>query len=201
MLEYIKGTLIKVEPNKAIVEANGIAYKLLIPISSYSSDIVTTKDVLFYTSLVVREDSHTLYGFLQEMERDLFEMLITVTGIGPKIALTIIGHLTLENLHLAIVNDDCRLISKVPGIGKKTAAKLIIEMRDKLKKLDGFMDATMIPNQNEGNTQEVSDAIHALIHLGYNPIQAQKAIKKAVEEDTSSTTASLISFALSQLQR
>ncbi|MBN2479413.1 MAG: Holliday junction branch migration protein RuvA [Parachlamydiales bacterium] len=178
MYEYIKGKLIEVDSQKAIIDVNGIGYKVFIP-SSLMQEIVSKEEVLLYTTFVVKEDSQTLYGFLTKLHRSIFQLLTTVSGVGAKTAILLLGHLDIENLHLAIANADTRLISKVPGIGKKTAERLIVELRDKFKILD---TSSSYESSKIGKPRSTADAINALINLGYSPIQAQKAVKTALND-------------------
>lgn len=175
MYESIKGILIDKTPLKAVVEVGGIGYRLAIPLSTYTHLPAIEKPIQLFLSQVVREDSHTLYAFLLKEERDLFEILITLSGIGPKTGLAIIGHIELGAFQKAIAAADVHLLSKIPGIGKKTAERLVIEMRDKFKS-----------GPKDPKTGSVSgllgDAINALLHLGYNPQQAQKAVQMVLEE-------------------
>lgn len=171
MLEYIRGKLTEASPFKATVEINGLGYGVHIPLSNYSKLPQIGKEVILYLCLIIREDSHRLFGFLTKAEKELFEKLNDISGIGPKTALALIGHMDVSDLQLAVSRADINLISKVPGIGKKTAERLIIELRDKLKNLEPT-SSTPMPHKGVA-----SDAISALIHLGYNPLQAQKAIK------------------------
>lgn len=184
MFSYIKGILKEASQVNAILEVNGIGYKIFIPVNLFSKLPQIEENVLLYTSFVIRENSQTLYGFLSAQERDLFETLQGVTGIGPKVALCIIGHISAKNLHLAISQADIVTISKIPGIGKKTAERLIIEMRDKLTALfpnSDFADlAVQLPT--DPKNQAINDAMSALINLGYNQMTAQKAIKKTLKE-------------------
>lgn len=186
MFAYIKGTLSFIGPVYVIIESYGIGYKIYIPASTFSQLRQTESIVNLHTSLVIREFSQTLYGFLSTRERDLFEMLIDVTGIGPKTALSLIGHLPLPDLQYAVANQDIVTLCKVPGIGKKTAERLIIEMRDKLPGLfphSGDESQTFIPG--DPKSQKIHDAMKALINLGYNQATAQKAIKKTLKDDDS----------------
>ena len=132
MIAFIKGKLAHASPASVIVDAGGIGYKIFIPANLYNALPQIGSEVLLQTSFVVRELSQTLYGFLSAHDRDVFEALMGVTGIGPKTALAVIGHLSVHDLQRAIAGHDIMTISKVPGIGKKTAERLIIEMRDKL---------------------------------------------------------------------
>jgi Holliday junction DNA helicase RuvA len=182
MYEYIKGTLIEATVSKAIVEVQGLAYGLLVPFNHFSKLPTSGSTIIFYLSLVVREDSQRLYGFLTRQERDLFENLLEVSGIGPKTALCLIGHMETRDLQTAISQGDVRLICKIPSIGKKTAERLIVEMRDKMKK---DMDKSSAPHTLQGFEKEkepAADAISALINLGYNSVQAHKAIKTALSK-------------------
>ena len=179
MYESIKGPLIDKTPSRAIVEAGSIGYRLTIPLSTYARLPAIDKPVQLFLSQVVREDSNTLYAFLTKEERDLFEVLITLSGIGPKTALAIIGHMEMGAFQRAIGSADVRLLSKIPGVGKKTAERLVIEMRDKFK---GKKDTAMPLSSGI-----VGDAMNALLHLGYNPLAAQKAVQEVLEEKKEET--------------
>ena len=145
---------------------------------------------------MIREDAHTLYAFIAKEERDLFEMLITLSGIGPKTGLAIIGHMEIGAFQRAIAAADVRLLSKIPGIGKKTAERLVIEMRDKLK---GVGKKGKPLTLSSGDTL-LSDALNALLNLGYNPMEAQKAIHAAHHERKEETDLGrLITLALQKI--
>ncbi|MGE0197553.1 MAG: Holliday junction branch migration protein RuvA [Simkaniaceae bacterium] len=180
MFEYIKGTLIEITPQKAVVDVQGVGYLLYIPLSSFSKSPPVGEEVLFYISSVIREDSHRNFAFLTREERDLFEKIGDVSGIGPKTALALIGHLDSIDLETAITTANVTLLSKIPGIGKKTAERLIVEMRDKI--LKGLKQAPLPSTLKTVKSEDriVNDALSALIHLGYNSLQAQQAIKKAL---------------------
>jgi holliday junction DNA helicase RuvA len=182
MYEYIKGTLVEASLSKAVVEVQGLAYKLLIPFNNFSKLPVLGSTIIFFVSFVVREDSQRLYGFLTRHERDLFENLLEVSGIGPKTSLSLVGHMEIGDLQTAISQGNIQLICKIPGIGKKTAERLIVEMRDRIKKdIDNSTVAPQLQNTEE-RKGPVADAISALIHLGYHNSQAQKAIKTALSK-------------------
>lgn len=180
MYEYLKGTLIEAAASKAVVDVQGLGFCLQIPFNHLSKLPGPGSTVTFYVSFVVREDSQKLYGFLTQHERDLFESLLEVSGVGPKTSLCLIGHMEISHLQTAIVEGNVQQICKIPGIGKKTAERLIVEMRDKMKK--GLVQSSS-PNLAFGSDEEkgpVADAISALINLGYNSSQAEKAIKIAM---------------------
>lgn len=163
-----------------MVETGGIGYRLAIPLSTYAKLPALEQKVHLYLSQVVREDSNTLYAFLMKEERDLFEVLITLSGIGPKTALAIIGHMELSAFQRAVGAADVRILSKIPGIGKKTAERLVIEMRDKFK---GAVKGKPAPLAGG----LIGDAVNALMNLGYNPLDAQKAVQAALEEKKEET--------------
>ncbi len=182
MIHFIRGVLVESTPGAAIVETVGIGYKVHIPASTYPKLPQVGEETVLHTSLVVRETSHTLYGFFYAEERDLFEELTTVSGIGPKIALALIGHLSVKEMHAAIGNQDITMISKVPGIGKKTAQRLVIDLRDKLQKGSKapLPSDFAIQIDSDPRGQKIADAMSALINLGYNQSAAQKALKKSL---------------------
>jgi len=192
MYEAIRGTLKEKEPLKAIVETGGISYRLAIPISTYTQLPAPETAVHLYLSHIVREDAHTLYAFLVKEERDLFETLIGLSGIGPKTAAAIIGHIELSAFQRAIGAADIRILSKIPGIGKKTAERLVIEMRDKVKG-----KGKDLPRIQGGDL--TSDAVSALLNLGYNPLEAQKAVQAILQEKKEIDLGSLITFALQKI--
>lgn len=177
MIEYIKGSLAEASPLHAVVEINGVGHKLFIPLSNYAKLPQVGKEIFFYVSTVIREDAHKDFGFLTKAERDFFENLIEISGIGPKTALALIGHLDVSDLHLAISQGNVSLICKIPGIGKKTAERLIVELRDKTKKWADSMERNITVKKDL-----FSDALSALINLGYNPMQAQKAVKTVLAQ-------------------
>ncbi len=181
MFESIQGQLIDKTPLKAVVQTGGIGYRLTIPFSTYSRLPNLGNELKLYLTQVVREDSNTLYAFLEKEERDLFEILITLSGVGPKTALAIIGHLEISAFQRAVATADVRLLSKIPGIGKKTAERLIIEMRDKIKGIK----TKGAPSSLEGGV--LGDALNALLNLGYNPLEAQKAVREVLEEKKGET--------------
>jgi holliday junction DNA helicase RuvA len=174
MLDYIKGTLQASSPGQITLEANGLGYHLLIPLSSFARLPNLGSPLQLFTALVIREDAHTLFGFLDKEERSLFDALRETSGIGPKSALAIVGHLEVEALHLAVAENNITLLCKVPGIGKKSAERLIIEMRDKVGKV--------VPRM-PGASGLVADATSALVNLGYNPLHVQKALKTILDKE------------------
>jgi holliday junction DNA helicase RuvA len=197
MFAYIKGILAYSSPLSVIVEARDIGYKIFVPVSAFSHLPQIGTEVVMHLSFVVREQAHTLYGFLSAQERDFFEALLNVTGIGPRTALALIGHMPLAELQNAIIHQDVPAICRVPGIGKKGAERLIIEMRDKIpaSAVSSFEISAQSPFN--AKTQTVNDAMSALINLGYNQQTAQKALKKSLKDAPEEIDlASLIATAL-----
>lgn len=177
MYEYLKGNLVEANSISAILDVRGIGYKILIPVHLVGK-ISLGKEICFFISFIVREDAHSLYGFIEKNERDLFEKLVSISGIGPKTALSIIGHLPLAILTHAIKNNHLPTLTQVPGIGKKTAERLLLELRDKISSFSttdkgGIVDAA---------SSKLSDALSALINLGYSPTIAKGAIDKAMKD-------------------
>lgn len=183
MFTFMKGIIVQASPGHVVLDICGVGYKIAIPVNIFSQIPAVGQMALLQTSFVIREFSQTLYGFLTSEDRDLFEALMNVSGIGPKTALSLIGHLSYPDLYRAVQHEDILTICKVPGIGKKTAERLIIEMRDKLPHLgagySGSLSAQVSPDPKE---QNVRDAMSALINLGYNQVTAQKAIKKTLKD-------------------
>lgn len=173
MYEYLKGKLAEMTPGKITLEVNGIGFGLLIPLNSYSKLPQLGNEVIIYTALIIREDAHTLFGFLFKNERDLFYKLNEVSGIGPKTALALVGHVEAADLQLAISQANISLLCKIPGIGKKTAERLVVDLRDVFKKQPLLEQKSVIP--------VASDAIGALTNLGYHPLQAQKAVQNVMK--------------------
>lgn len=197
MYESIQGVLKDKDPLRAIVEAGGIGYRLSIPLSTYTRLPALETPVRLYLSHVVREDAHTLYAFLHKEERDLFETLTTISGIGPKTAAGIIGHMEIGAFQRAVAASDVKLLSKIPGIGKKTAERLVIEMRDKFKGSSGKKGMTIALSHADSL---IGDAMNALLNLGYNPMEAQKAVEAAMKERKEETDLGrLISAALQKI--
>lgn len=192
MIEYIKGTLTDSSPSHAVLETHGIGYKVSIPLSNYAKLSQLGKEMVLYVATVIREDAHKSYGFTTKIERDFFEKLIDVSGIGPKTALALIGHMELNDLQFAIAQSNITLLSKVPGIGKKTAERLVVELKDKTAKISEI--ALSVPTSKK---DLFSDALGALVNLGYHPLQAQKAVKQILaESEKEPDLASLITSAL-----
>lgn len=183
MFAFIKGVLVNSHANFVVIETHGVGYRIFIPCHTISHLPALGEIVLLHTSFIVRELSQSLYGFCSPQERDLFEALLEVSGIGPKLALSFIGHMKLEELQHAIIQEDIRTLCKIPGIGKKTAERLLIELKDKISHLiPSDFTSLFIPIPVDPRAQIIRDAMSALINLGYTQSIAQKAIKKTMQE-------------------
>ncbi|PIS01710.1 MAG: Holliday junction branch migration protein RuvA [Chlamydiae bacterium CG10_big_fil_rev_8_21_14_0_10_35_9] len=194
MYEYIKGTLEIKTPHYVVLDVSGVGYKIMTPSHMFSKLTDLGGQLKLYTSFIVKEDEQTLYGFLKPEEKKLFELVISVSGIGPKLGLTIIGHLDEEAFYEAIATANVKLISKIPGIGKKTSERLILEMKDKLKN-----HLVSISSENSDN-HIGKDLLNALINLGYHPMKAQKAAKLVQKENPEmKDLAQLITLALRKI--
>ena len=193
MIHFIKGQLDTVAEQQIVVENRGIGYEILVPASVIQKLPRIGNEVKVYTYMHVREDAMQLYGFTTKDEREMFQLLITVNGIGPKGAVGILSIMDTDALRFAILSDDAKSISKAPGIGAKTASKLILELKDKVD----FEEAvdTML-TQGEQMAAEAAagdvgyranDAIQALVALGYSSTEAVKAVKKVTLTDEMTT--------------
>jgi Holliday junction DNA helicase RuvA len=194
MYEFIRGKMIQSIPSKAVVDVNGVGYGLVISLKTFQKLPNIGTEVFFYVSHIVREDGHYLYGFLTLDDKKLFEQLISISGVGPKTAIGILGHVDIGDFQMAVVQGNAALLSKVPGIGKKTSERLIIELKDKFTNISHSGPSG--PSEVHGNSV-VGDAISALINLGYHPLDAQKAIKKVLSlHEKEPSLSELISGAL-----
>lgn len=191
MYEFIRGKLIETTLAYAVVETFGVGYKIYVPLDQTLGRWPSLgEELLLYTSFIVREQSQTLYGFLDRAQRDLFEILLTLSGVGPKMALSVVGFLTPGELVTAVQNEDLLLLSKIPGIGKKTAERLVLELKRKEKLFTTI-------RQSAPAAGKVADALQALINLGYERSSAEKAVREALDKlPEKSDLSELISTAL-----
>lgn len=177
LISYIKGELRYICNEYIIVENGGIGYQIYVPFSTISDLPEINKVVKVHTYMYVREDGISLYGFSTIDGLELFKKLISVSGIGPKVALGILSSYTADKIIGAVVSEDIKTLCKCPGIGKKTAQRLILDLKDKLKNQNSFIENLLI-NENFSDQQQIDDAILALVALGYTKSDALDAIKK-----------------------
>ena len=202
MIGYIRGILEEADEQSVIIDNHGIGYRIFVPSSAFSGALPIGKEVKIYTYLSVKEDAMQLYGFLTRDDLRMFRMLLGVNGIGPKAGLGILSALTADELRFAVLADDAASIAKAPGIGKKTAQKLILELKDKLNLEDAFEQklanqAAMDISAADTGSQ-VQEAVQALTALGYPGTEALRAVKK-VEGAESMTVEEILKAALKKM--
>lgn len=180
MIKYLNGILTEVDVDNIVVEVNGIGYGINVPTTVIANIREIGSKIKIYTYMNVKEDEMSLFGFLTKDEIDIFKRIISVSGIGPKGGLAILSTLSADDLRFAVLSDDAKAIAKAPGIGVKTASKLILELKDKFNLKDAFEKKSAMPNQlsfDNINGGEIQDAIDALVALGYSSTDALKAVR------------------------
>lgn len=195
MISFLRGTLVAKAPTEATVDVNGVGYGLQIPLSTFETLGAAGSSVTLHTYLNVREDALVLFGFATEAERDMFRLLISVNGVGPKMAQGVLSGIGVRDLKDCIAQGNVAMLTTVPGIGKKTGERLIMELREKI----GRLGPPARPSTGEGDEQGRirSEALLALTSLGYTRQVAEKAIRSALQEDGNThTIESLIKSAL-----
>lgn len=201
MIGHLRGILSLKKPPYLVVDVNGVGYELQASMTTIYALPAIGQEVFLYTHLVVREDAQLLYAFADEAERILFRQVIKVSGVGPKLALAILSGMNVESFVECIENRDSSRLVKLPGVGSKTAERLIIEMKDKLDKqfsgLQSFSTVVLSNNQAQTNKYAQQDAVSALVALGYKPQDAHVTIRKIYVEDADSET--LIRLALQSM--
>lgn len=196
MYSYIKGTLKEVQADFIVVENNGIGYQIYVPLRILQELPQSGGQVKIYTYLYVREDAFSLFGFLSRDELTMFQLLLNVSGIGPKGALALLSVLSADEIRFAVVSDDVKTITKAPGIGKKGAQRLIIELKDRISLEDAFESAAdPAPAVSESGNAARKEAMEALIALGYSPAEAAGALS-GLEITEESDTESVLKQAL-----
>ena len=180
MIAHLKGKLANKSPDHSIVDVNGIGYKVLTPLSTYYALPKPGESVSLRIHTRVREDELKLFGFLTEEEQTTFEKLITINKVGPKLALGILSGMSITDLLFAVMNNDAARLSSIPGVGKKTAERLALEMKDKLSDLVLEIEH---PSDMESPGGFYEDALSALTNLGYKKPQAEKALKTAYNDN------------------
>jgi holliday junction DNA helicase RuvA len=195
MIAHLRGKLLVKHPNQAIVETAGVGYEVSISVPTYSQLPGVGSEVALHIHTHVREDMIALYGFLHPAEKRLFEKLITVSGIGPKLAITILSGMAADEMAAAIRGNDVARLTKIPGIGKKTAERMVLELRDKLPPTgEQTVHATQTSPIEE-------DVLSALTNLGYQRLSAEKAVAVAAKDGAATSFDALFRQALSVLSR
>ncbi len=174
MLDYIRGRVVSKSPTRLILEVAGIGYLLHIPLSTFEK-IPNHGEFIILTQLFIREDQIKMYGFATVEERDLFQMLLSVAGIGPNTAIAILSGSAVNDIKHAVINEDSRALEKIKGVGKKTAERIILELKNIIKQI-----TTSMPTDTDvGQKAFISDAVMALISLGYGRSVAENAVREA----------------------
>jgi Holliday junction DNA helicase RuvA len=179
MIGRLRGILLHKEPPTLMLEVAGVGYELEAPMTTFYDLPAVGEPVTLHTHLVVREDAHLLYGFVRESQRRLFRALLKVNGVGPRVALAVLSGLSDDEFTRCVAESDIARLTKVPGIGRKTAERLVIEMRDKLSKADSLLVASAGGAGPATPGDPVSEAVSALIALGYKPNEASHAVRRA----------------------
>ena len=171
MIGRIAGKLLSKQPPQIVVDVQGVGYEIDVPMSTLYNLPAAGADVSLLTHMIVREDAHLLYGFATEQERTVFRQLLKISGVGARTALSVLSGMSVGDLHAAVAQQDSGRLTKVPGIGKKTAERLLLELKDKL-------DITISATPTTGAASAGSDIINALLALGYNDKEASWAVKQ-----------------------
>jgi holliday junction DNA helicase RuvA len=193
MIGYLTGKIISKKPTKIILDVNGVGYLVHISITTFEK-LGNAESVSLFTYLAVREDALDLYGFFTQSEKEMFELLISVSGIGPKLAQSILSGIQIGELNEALKTGNIARLVAIPGIGRKTAERLLVELRDKVESLAIAMD-----NKASVSFSVRSDAIAALTNLGYNRANAERVVKSIVDKSPNASIEELIKDALGML--
>ena len=183
MITFLRGELAEKQPTRVVIDVGGVGHEVLIPLSTYDNLPLQNEICQLLTYDHVREDQHVLFGFGTESERRMFTMLLSISGVGPKLALSTLSGVSVRQLTEAVADGDCSRLTAVPGIGKKTAQRIVMELQHKIGENEALENVAGL----EGASAEditIRDAILALISLGYKQVDARKAVKKALEADS-----------------
>ena len=199
MITFLDGKLTTALPTQAIVEVNGVGYEVFIPLSSYDKLPPVGQAIRILTHLVVREDAHVLYGFMTPPERDLFRLLVNnVSGIGPKLALAVLSGMSVTNFKSAVVNSDVVALSKISGLGKKTAERIVLELKDKVG-VAAAWEAASAMHAPTPELERANEAVLALIALGYKQVEAHRVVRELQQKEGEKSSEELVKLALKQI--
>lgn len=193
MITQVRGRLVEKKPTEVVVDCNGVGYLLHISLNTFSS-LPESETVVLYTHLSIREDAHTLFGFINKTEREIFKLLISVSGVGPSIARTMLSSMTSEEIQNAIATENVALIQSVKGIGVKTAQRVIVDLKDKILKTFDIDELSV----NLSNTNK-DEALSALDVLGFNRKQSEKVVSAVLKENQEASVEQIIKSALKNL--
>jgi Holliday junction DNA helicase RuvA len=179
MINFLQGNLVEMLPTQVTVDVHGVGYEALIPLSSYDKLPPLGGEVKLLTHLAIRDDAHVLYGFMTPAEREMFRLLInTVSGIGPKIALNVLSGMSVTILRGAVSNGDVKALSQISGVGRKTAERIVVELKDKIG-VAGAWEALSAQRGLSAADQKINDAVLAMMALGFKQVEAHDAIRAA----------------------
>src|SRR3954447_13444139 len=199
MITFLDGTLTSALPTQAIIDVGGVGYELFIPLSSYDRLPAPGQQVRILTHLHVREDAHILYGFMTSAERDLFRLLVnSVSGIGPKLGLAVLSGMSVSTFKSAVVNGDVASLAKISGLGKKTAERIVLELKDKLG-VAAAWEAASAEHAPTTEQSQANEAVLALIALGYKQVDAHKAVRELQEKEGVGSAEELVKMALKRM--
>jgi Holliday junction DNA helicase RuvA len=193
MITQVRGRLVDKSPTEVVVDCNGVGYLLHISLNTFSS-LPESENVVLYTHLSIREDAHTLFGFINKTEREIFKLLISVSGVGPSIARTMLSSMTSEEIQNAIATENVALIQSVKGIGLKTAQRVIVDLKDKILKTFDIDELSI----NSSNTNK-DEALSALEVLGFNRKQSEKVVSAVLKGNHEASVEQIIKLALKNL--
>src|SRR5213595_1883984 len=199
MITFLDGKLVSALPTQATIDVNGVGYEVFIPLSSYDKLPAVGQPIRILTHLTVREDAHILYGFMTVPERDLFRLLVNnVSGIGPKLALAVLSGMSVNNFKAAVVNSDVGAIAKISGLGRKTAERIVLELKDKLGVAAAWEAASAV-HAPTPEQEKADEALLALIALGYKQVEAHKAVRDLQEKGEAKLAEELVRLALKRM--
>ena len=200
MISFLRGRTVNTGTDHVVIDVGGIGYKVFVPTTVIGKAADPQQDITLHTYLHVREDAMQLFGFMAESDRGIFELLLQVSGIGPKVALAVLSATTVPSLIQAVINEQVNVLTQIPGVGKKMAQRVIVELKDKFAKIDvdgnnGMTEFVPGPEDTAG------DALQALAALGYNPAEAKKALAKVVAGNKDLALEETVRLALKELGR
>jgi Holliday junction DNA helicase RuvA len=199
VITFLEGRLTNSLPTQAVIDVNGVGYEVFIPLSSYDKLPSPGQPVRILTHLHVREDAQILYGFMTAAERDLFRLLVNhVSGIGPKLALAVLSGMSVNHFKAAVVNADVAALSKISGLGKKTAERIVLELKDKVG-VTAAWEAASAAHAPTPEQAQANEAVLALIALGYKQVEAHRIVHDLQEKERDKSAEELVKLALKQM--
>ncbi|HDQ46154.1 MAG TPA: Holliday junction branch migration protein RuvA [bacterium] len=197
MIAQLRGRLVRKTPTSVVIETGGVGFHILVPVSTFEALGAADEETVLLTYLAVREDALQLFGFATEDERDLFLLLISVSGIGPRLAQGILSGIRVEHFKQGVREGDTAVLTRIPGVGKKTAERLVVELRDRIDAVQRGTPSAAVPSM----TQIHEEAILALVSLGYKRTQAEQSVQAILRRESGLSLEVLLRKALSQINR